>query len=139
ALDLGPVVDAQMRAVGQPVHSALGAVLIRHDQNRVPAHDYEAALRVLHHIALLDPHRAVEIRLQRRLIDDLGARHTAQMEGAHGELRARLADRLSGDDADRLAKIDRRAAREIAPIALAADAVAGLASQRRADANLLDT
>ena len=55
-------------------------------------------------------------------------RRAADMEGAHGELGARLADRLGRDDADRLAHIDRRAAGEIAPIALAADAE--LASRR---------
>ena len=43
----------------------------------------------------------------------------ADVEGAHGELGARLADRLRGDDADRLADIDRRAARQIAAVALA--------------------
>ena len=59
------------------------------------------------------------------------------MEGAHGELRARLADRLRGDDAHRLAQIDRRAAGKITPIAFGADAVAGLASERRADADFL--
>jgi hypothetical protein len=65
-------------------------------------------------------------------------RRAADVEGAHGELRARLADRLRRDDADRLAHVDRRAAGEIAPVALAADAVLGLAGQHRADAHLLD-
>src|SRR5665809_66718 len=59
------------------------------------------------------------------------------MEGTHGELGARLTDRLCGDDADGFAEIDRRAAGEIAPIAFGADAVAGLAGQRRADAHFL--
>ena len=137
ALDLDAVIDAQMRAVRQPVHGTLGAVLVEHDDGGVAAHDHEAALRILDDVALLDLHRAVEIRLERRLIDHLGRRHAAQMEGAHGELRAGLADRLRGDDADRLAEIDRRAAGEIAPVALGADAVAGLAGQRRADAHFL--
>ena len=48
-----------------------------------------------------------------------------------------LADRLRGDDAHRLADIDRRAAGEIAPVALAADAGDGLAGEHRADAQLL--
>ena len=37
-------------------------------------------------------------------------RRAADVEGAHGELRARLADRLRRDDADRLTRIDGRAA-----------------------------
>src|SRR5215831_449865 len=59
------------------------------------------------------------------------------MEGAHGELGARLADRLGGDHTDRLAEIDRRAAGEIAPVALGAYAVSGLAGESRADAHFL--
>ena len=93
--------------------------------------------RVLHHVALLDLHRAVEIQLERRLIDDLGRSHAAEMERAHGELGAWLADRLRGDDADRLAHVDGRAASEVSPVALGADAVPGLARQCRADADLL--
>jgi hypothetical protein len=51
------------------------------------------------------------------------------VEGPHGELRARLADRLGGDDADRLADIDRRAAGEVAPVAFGADAMLALAGR----------
>src|SRR5262249_3025987 len=43
-----------------------------------------------------------------------------------------------GNDAHSLAEIDRRAAGKIPPVALGADAVAGLASEGRTDANLLD-
>jgi hypothetical protein len=50
-------------------------------------------------------------------------RRAADVEGAHGQLGARLADRLGGDDADRFADVDRRAAGQIAPVAGAADAV----------------
>ncbi len=137
ALHLDAVIDTQMRAVRQPVHGPLRAVIVEHDDGGIAAHDHEAALRILDDVALLDLHRAVEIRLEERLIDHLGRRHAAQMEGAHGELRAGLADRLRGDDADSLAEIDRRAAGEIAPVALGANAVAGLAGQRRADAHFL--
>ena len=42
-----------------------------------------------------------KLDFEERLIDHL--RRAADVEGAHGELRARLADRLRGDDADRLA------------------------------------
>ena len=49
-------------------------------------------------------------------------RRAADVERTHRQLRARLTDRLGGDDADRLADVDRRAARKIAPVALGADA-----------------
>jgi hypothetical protein len=63
-----------------------------------------------------------------RLLDRLGG--AADVEGPHGQLRARLADRLRGDDADGLADIDRRAAGQIAAVAGAADA--GLRVRRSA-------
>ena len=76
-----------------------------------------------------------KFELDERLLGDL--RRAADVEGAHGELGARLADRLRRDDADRLAHVDRRAAGEIAPVAGAADAVLGLAGEHRADLHLL--
>ena len=102
--------------------------------------DDEFAFRVLDHVLgqlvlVLQLDRAVEIAFDERLLVDL--RRAADMERAHGELGARLADRLRRDDADRLAHIDGRAAGEIAPVALAADAVGGFAGQHRADAQFL--
>ena len=79
---------------------------------------------------------AVEIRLDERLLVDL--RRAADVERAHRQLRAGLADRLRRDDADRFAVVDRRAAGEIAAVALAADAVDEFAGQRRADLHFLD-
>lgn len=79
---------------------------------------------------------AVEVGFDERLLVEL--RRTTDVEGAHGELGTRLADRLRRDDADRFTVVDRRAASEIAAVALAADAVDELASQRRADLHLLD-
>ena len=48
----------------------------------------------------------------------------AGVERAHGQLRAGLTDRLSGDDAHRLADADQCAGREVAAVARAAHAVA---------------
>jgi len=47
----------------------------------------------------------------------------ADVERAHRQLRAGLADRLRRNDADRFAVVDRRAAARSRPIALAADAL----------------
>src|SRR2546427_6599397 len=60
---------------------------------------------------------------------------TTRVEGTHRELRARLADGLSGDDSDRLAHLDELAAREAATVASAADAVLGVAPEGRPHAN----
>ena len=54
----------------------------------------------------------------------------AGVERPHGQLRAGLADRLGGDDADRLAGPDHLAGGEVAAVARPADAVAGLAGER---------
>ena len=72
-----------------------------------------------------------------RLVGDL--RRAADVERAHGELGARLADRLRRDDADSLAHVDGRAAGEVASVAGAADAVCRLAGENRTDLHLLDT
>jgi hypothetical protein len=45
---------------------------------------------------------------------------TTDVEGAHRQLRARLADRLRGDHADRLADVDQAAAAQVAAVALGA-------------------
>ena len=60
------------------------------------------------------------------------------MEGAHRELRAGLADRLRGHDADGLAHVDLMPAAEIAAVTLDAHALARLAGQHRADLDPFD-
>jgi hypothetical protein len=60
------------------------------------------------------------------------------VEGTHGQLRTRLADRLCGDNADRLADVDRRTATEIAAVTLGAQTVAGFAGQRRTHLDFVD-
>src|SRR5262249_43171779 len=70
-------------------------------------------------------------------------RGAADGEGTHGELSARLADRLGGDDAHGLADVHPRAARQVAAVAGAAGPDLALAGQHRADlhglhARLLD-
>ena len=46
------------------------------------------------------------------------------MEGTHGQLRAGLADGLSGDDADRLAEVHKLGRCKVHAVALGADAAA---------------
>ena len=57
----------------------------------------------------------------------------AGVEGAHGQLGAGLADRLGGDDADRVAELDHRAGRERPAVAGLADPGLELALEHRAD------
>ena len=53
------------------------------------------------------------------------------VEGSHGQLGARLADGLGGDDADRLAHFDPPAGGEVPTVAGGADALRQLAGERR--------
>ena len=59
------------------------------------------------------------------------------MEGTHGQLGARLANGLSGDNAHGLAHGDRLAVSQRGAVALAAHAVLGPAVQHRADLDAL--
>ena len=58
---------------------------------------------------------------------------TTGVERPHGQLRARLADRLRRDHADRLADLHQPAGGEVAPVAHPADTLAGLAGHDAAD------
>ncbi len=75
-------------------------------------------------------------RLESRLLGP-PAGGAADVEGAHGELRSGLADRLGRDDPDRLAVVHHVAAREIAPVAHDADAAPRLAGEHGADLDAL--
>ena len=61
---------------------------------------------------------------------DVQAGDAAGVERPHGQLRARLADRLGGDDAHCLTRADHAATGQVPAVARAADAVARLAGQR---------
>ena len=125
----------QMRAVGDAVGRQLAAVHVenrdfaRARQRNVPA----ARIGDRRHVAELD--RPIDRGFEVRLLVELGG--AADVEGPHRQLGARLADRLGGDHADRLADVDRGAAREIAPVASGADTLARRAHQRRADFDAL--
>ena len=90
----------------------------------------------MHSSQIVEAHRAIVFRFDARLLKRL-ARRSADVECPHRQLRSRFADGLRGDDTHRFAEIDRRAASEIAAVALAAHAVHHLASEHRTDADLL--
>ena len=80
---------------------------------------------------------ALALALDVLLLDAAGG-HAADVEGAHGELGARLADRLGGDDAHGHAHLDELAGGQVHAVAAAADAQRRLAGHRAADLDLLD-
>src|SRR6516164_3923345 len=135
ALDVIAVGHLEPRAVGNAVHGAFGTIGIEHGHDQIAVHRDQIAVRIAGDVQILDLDRSFEVRFDERLLRNLcGA---ADMERPHGELRARLADRLGGYHADRLAHIDGRTAGKIAPVAFGADAVHRIAGENRADAHLL--
>src|SRR6185312_6159158 len=115
ALDHLSVFDAQPRAVLDTVMRTLGAVRIEHGHDHVAHHHDRLAVRVLRDVRRTEDDLAGEVRLDERLLGNLSS--AADVERTHGELGARLADRLRRNDADRLAHVHRRTAGEIAPVA----------------------
>ena len=103
-----------------------GAVLVQHDP---------VAVERLHRAQIVELNRAVVLRLDDRLLEGL-AGGAADVERPHRELRAGLADRLRGDDADRFAELDELAGREVAAVAMRADAALAFAGEDRADLEL---
>src|SRR6266545_1326464 len=136
-LDALAVADEQLRAVDDAVPLALAPLLVRDDDLAVPVHHDEGAVLLLRDGHLVELHEARVAVLEGGLLRAPG-RRAADMEGPHRELRAGLADRLGGDDAHRLADVHLAPAREIAPVALDADAAPRLAGEHRADLHLVD-
>src|SRR5690606_28611666 len=149
------------RALGQLLaHLYVGALV--HPQPRPPrdlvVHDLFAA--VVRHdddlpypVAVLDPHAAGGPRDRRlalrpprldHLLDpgqtlgDVLTRDATDLEGTHGELRARLADGLGGDDAHRLAHVDQLAGGQGAAVAGRAHPQLRLAGQHAAHPDRVD-
>ena len=69
----------------------------------------------------MEPDRPGVAGLEGRLLGD-SRRRAADVERAHRQLRARLADGLGGDDADGLAEFDQPARRQVAAVAPGAHA-----------------
>ena len=84
-----------------------------HGQTAADLGDLPDALRLARLEQLDDAWQAVR---------DVGAGHTAGVEGTHGELRARLADGLGGDVAHGVADLGLGVGRQADAVALLADA-----------------
>src|SRR5258708_8634037 len=95
------------------------------------------ALLMAHGLDVVQPNGALALDF-----DPVGRRRprsrAADVEGTHGELSARLADRLRRDDAHRFADIDAVTTAEVATIALRADAIARFAGDGRTHHDLVD-
>src|SRR5690606_3919918 len=131
------VADRDHRAVRDLVALPLAAELVDHGDLAGTGNGNQVAALVADRLDVEQPDRALGLDLH--VVDRRRSRRrTTDMEGAHGQLRAGLADRLRGNDANRLADVDQMAAGQVTAVALGADAVPGLAGDRRADPDLVD-
>ena len=105
-LDLRVGLGPQPGAVGQLLAQLLAADLVVDHDLGVAAEDDRPLHAVADQARVDQADHADAGALDRRLLGR-GLRGTADVEGAHGQLRARLADRLGGDHAHRLADVDR--------------------------------
>src|SRR2546427_189732 len=142
------VIDHQRRAerhLEPRVHGQLaggrapGGVRRRlQDQLALVARDHLMAFRCRDErqpVAVLDD--AFDLGLPHRLLGD-ARRRAADVEGPQRQLRARLADRLRGENADRLAEVHHVHRGEVAAVAHPAHAALRLARQDRANLHRLD-
>ena len=132
------VLDTERRAVRHLVSLALAAELVDDGElARARGRDAVALLLVRHGLDVDETDRAGALDLD--AVDGSRARcRAADVERAHRELRARLADRLRRDDADGFAAVHAMTARQVAAVALRADAVLRLAGDRRTHEHLVD-
>src|SRR5256714_419008 len=137
----------------------LDDVAIVHPQALAPGHGVLLLTAVLTEdlddllgLGLLDLHPAGDLRdgrpalgaagleeldNTRQAVGDVLTGDASRVEGPHGELGTGLADRLGGDDADRLADVHLVARGHVAPVAGLADAVLGVAGQHGPDPDLV--
>jgi hypothetical protein len=93
-------------------------VAIEHRQLARTRHRHQVAGGMLDGLEVVELHRTGG--LDRDAVDRGRTRsRTTDVEGAHGQLGAGLADRLRGDHADRLADVDQVATAQVAAVAVA--------------------
>ncbi len=137
ALDLVAIIDVQLRTVGDALRRAFDATLVENGDRHVAAHSDENTVRVAQQVAVLHLHGTFVRCFEERLVDHV--RRTTKVERTHGELRARLADRLRGDDANGFTHVDRCTAGKVTTVADRANAGLNFAGQCRTDTDRLDT
>ena len=139
-LDILALFDSQPAAEGNEVRAGIAALLVGDNNVAVLFDLLEGNLAV----DLVDDGHMLGLAALEQLLhagktlgDVVGAGNAAGVEGTHGQLGARFANGLSGDNAHGLAHGDRLAVSQRGAVALAAHAVLGPAVQHRADLDAL--
>src|SRR5690606_24858370 len=104
----------------------------------VTVHDDLAAVLTRHDVSVPDADRTLGAQLELVRLDLAARRRTTDVERTHRQLRARLADRLSRDDANCFADVHVVTTGQVAPVAHGAHAAPRLAGEHRANHDLFD-
>src|SRR5208283_573181 len=136
-LDRRALLDQDAGAVDHLVAFALAAFLVEDGDAAGTVHGDDLVLLVAHRADFQVLGIAVVLGVLLVLLGAGGGR-TADVEGAHRQLSAGLADGLGGDDADGFALLDEAASGEISPVAELADAALGFAGEHGADLDAVD-
>ena len=123
-LNFTSVTDLEPGTVYDGISFLFTAVLINDGNLTVTVHHNEIARPVLNHRKINKAKYAVDRGFQRSLLD-MPAGCTTDVEGSHGQLRARLPDGLGGDDTDRLTHCHELPAGQVTTVAPGADTAPG--------------
>ena len=127
-----------LRAVRNMVTRFLAVIGVDNHNLAVARQNNAVAFRVDDHMIVFELENTGKRNFNRSLLGAFLSR-AANVERSHRQLGTGFADGLRGDNADRLADIDRRTAGQVAAVARGADTVFGFAGQNRTDLNLFDT
>ena len=131
------VADGDDGAVRNLVTLALAAELVDHAQFAGTRYRDPVALLVVHGLEVVQARRALALHFH-GVRGSRSRRRATDVERTHRQLRAGFADGLRGDDADRFTHVDAMTTREVAAVALRANAIAGLAGDGRTHLHLVD-
>ena len=129
--------DAQARAVDHVVALLFAALFVDDGDQAVAVHGDQVFAAAAHDVHVNEAHEAAVAGFELGLLGDSRGR-SADVERAHGELRARLADGLRGDHADRFAQFDEAAGGQVASVAAGAGPAARFAGQHGANVDALN-
>ena len=121
--DVFTVLNAEARSVNDVIALLLAVLFIDDSDQSGAVHGDGSAPTAFDELHVYKLDDAVVARFERGAFGDARS-GSADVEGAHGQLRAGFADGLRGDDANRFAQFDHAAGGEVAPVAQRANAAA---------------
>src|SRR5208282_1091629 len=136
-LDFGAVLDRDHRANNDEVLLQFASVVGEDRDGPVLVEDNVVAVLQGNQAKLVVTYGAIMLSPDLRHLENLGS-SSADVEGPHGKLGARLADGLRGDDTRGFAQFDPGARGQVAAITISTHTVLALASQHGADFDFLN-